>query len=86
MTLKEFLDRLPADKLDRLLKNRLTYREREILKLLWGLGDGYTYTKEEIGRIFKITADRVVPIGKEATAKLKEYIREKRAQRKRNEE
>ncbi|MBC23798.1 MAG: RNA polymerase subunit sigma-70 [Phycisphaerae bacterium] len=37
----------------------LTYREREILKLRYGIGDGYTYTLEEVGRIFKVTRERV---------------------------
>ena len=36
----------------------LTYREREILKLRYGIGDGYTYTLEEVGRIFKVTRER----------------------------
>eukprot|EP00913_Durusdinium_trenchii_P013354 g12535.t1 len=34
------------DKIDVVLKT-LTYREREIIKLRYGLGDGYTYTLEE---------------------------------------
>ena len=42
------------DKIDGVLKT-LTYREREIIKLRYGLGDGYTYTLEEVGRIFKVT-------------------------------
>ena len=37
----------------------LTYREREIIKLRYGIGDGYTYTLEEVGRIFKVTRERV---------------------------
>lgn len=37
----------------------LPYRQREIIKLRYGLGDGYTYTLEEVGRIFKVTCQRV---------------------------
>ena len=46
-------------KVEGLLKT-LTFREREIVRLRYGLCDGYTYTLEEVGRIFKITraADR----------------------------
>ena len=33
----------------------LSYREREIIKLRYGLGDGYSYTLEEVGHIFKVT-------------------------------
>src|SRR5439155_5270764 len=46
------------EKIDIVLKT-LTYREREIIKLRYGLGDGYTYTLEEVGRIFKVTRERV---------------------------
>ncbi|MCS7014879.1 MAG: sigma-70 family RNA polymerase sigma factor, partial [Gemmatales bacterium] len=45
-------------KIEQVLKT-LTYREREIIKLRYGLGDGYTYTLEEVGRIFKVTRERV---------------------------
>ena len=46
------------DRIDSLLKT-LTFREREIIRLRYGLGDGYTYTLEEVGRIFKVTRERV---------------------------
>ncbi|RYG79540.1 sigma-70 family RNA polymerase sigma factor, partial [bacterium] len=46
------------DKIEQVLKT-LTYREREIIKLRYGIGDGYTYTLEEVGRIFKVTRERV---------------------------
>ena len=46
------------DKIDDLLKS-LTYREREIIRLRYDLGDGYTYTLEEVGRIFRVTRERV---------------------------
>jgi len=36
------------DKIEQVLKT-LTYREREIIKLRYGIGDGYTYTLEESG-------------------------------------
>ncbi len=35
--------------------NTLSYREREIIKLRYGLGDGYSYTLEEVGAIFQLT-------------------------------
>ena len=42
------------DKIEVVLRS-LTYREREIIRLRYGLGDGYSYTLEETGRIFKVT-------------------------------
>ena len=57
------------DKIDTVLKT-LTYREREIIKLRYGLGDGYTYTLEEVGRIFKVTRERVRQIEAKAVRKL----------------
>ena len=57
------------EKIDQVLKT-LTYREREIIKLRYGLGDGYTYTLEEVGRIFKVTRERVRQIEAKAVRKL----------------
>ena len=37
-----------ADRIAKVLKT-LSYREREIIKLRYGLGDGYSYTLEEVG-------------------------------------
>jgi RNA polymerase primary sigma factor len=38
-------------RINKVLKT-LSYREREIIKLRYGLGDGYSYTLEEVGHIF----------------------------------
>jgi RNA polymerase primary sigma factor len=48
----------------------LDYREREILRLRYGLADGYAYTLQEIGRIFAVTRERVRQIETEAIRKL----------------
>ncbi len=62
------------DKIGGLLKT-LTYREREIIKLRYGLQDGYTYTLEEVGRIFKVTRERVRQIEAKAVRKLQHPVR-----------
>ena len=62
------------DKIEGLLKT-LTYREREIIRLRYGLGDGYTYTLEEVGRIFKVTRERVRQIEAKAVRKLQHPVR-----------
>ena len=49
--------------------------EREIIKLRYGLGDGYTYTLEEVGRIFKVTRERVRQIEAKAVRKLQHPVR-----------
>ncbi len=56
----------------------LTYREREILKLRYGIGDGYTYTLEEVGRIFKVTRERVRQVESKAIRKLQHPVRRRR--------
>ncbi|MHC5029012.1 MAG: RNA polymerase sigma factor RpoD [Planctomycetota bacterium] len=56
----------------------LTYREREILKLRYGIGDGYTYTLEEVGRIFKVTRERVRQVESKAIRKLQHPVRKRR--------
>ena len=61
-------------KIEGLLKT-LTYREREIIKLRYGLGDGYTYTLEEVGRIFRVTRERVRQIEAKAVRKLQNPVR-----------
>ena len=65
------------DRIDGLLKT-LTYREREIIRLRYGLGDGYTYTLEEVGRIFKVTRERVRQIEAKAVRKLQNPVRSKK--------
>ncbi|HEY2839635.1 MAG TPA: RNA polymerase sigma factor RpoD, partial [Pirellulales bacterium] len=64
------------DRIENLLKT-LTYREREIIRLRYGLGDGYTYTLEEVGRIFKVTRERVRQIEAKAVRKLQHPVRSK---------
>jgi RNA polymerase primary sigma factor len=50
----------------------LSYREREILRLRFGLADGYSYTLEEVGTIFSVTRERVRQIEAKAVAKLRQ--------------
>ncbi|MBL9124098.1 MAG: RNA polymerase sigma factor RpoD [Planctomycetaceae bacterium] len=64
------------DKIENLLKT-LTFREREIIRLRYGLGDGYTYTLEEVGRIFRVTRERVRQIEAKAVRKLQHPVRSK---------
>jgi RNA polymerase primary sigma factor len=66
----------------KLLKQRLAdalgelnYREREIIRLRYGLADGYSYTLEEVGKIFSVTRERVRQIEAKAVRKLQHPIR-----------
>ena len=65
------------DRIDHVLKT-LTYREREIIKLRYGIGDGYTYTLEEVGRIFKVTRERVRQVEAKAIRKLQHPVRSRK--------
>jgi RNA polymerase primary sigma factor len=65
---------LLRERIEELLKT-LTFREREIVRLRYGLADGYSYTLEEVGRIFKVTRERVRQIEAKAVAKLQNPVR-----------
>ncbi len=65
------------EKIDELLTT-LTFREREIIRLRYGLVDGYSYTLEECGRIFKVTRERVRQIEAKAVQKLQSPSRVER--------
>lgn len=67
---------LLRDKIELLLKS-LTFREREIIRLRYGLADGYSYTLEEVGRIFKVTRERVRQIEAKAVQKMQNPVRAK---------
>ncbi len=53
----------------------LDYREREILRLRYGLVDGYAYTLEEVGKIFSVTRERVRQIETKAVQALQHPVR-----------
>jgi len=57
------------EKLENLL-NTLSYREREVIKLLYGMADGYTFTYEEVGRIFKVSTSTIRRVENKAIRKL----------------
>ena len=55
--------------------NSLTEREREILRLRYGLIDGQAHTLEEVGKRFRVTRERVRQIESKALRKLRHPIR-----------
>ena len=65
------------DKIGQVLET-LDFREREIIKLRYGLGSGYTYTLEEVGKIFKVTRERVRQIEAKAVRKLQHPVRSRK--------
>jgi RNA polymerase sigma factor (sigma-70 family) len=66
--LKDKIEEL-RDKVEQALKP-LIFRERMIIMLRSGLGDGYSYTLAEVGRIFGVTRERVRQIEAKALRKL----------------
>jgi RNA polymerase primary sigma factor len=66
--------RMLKDKIETILQT-LSFREREIIKLRYGIGIGYHYTLEEVGRIFKVTRERVRQIEAKSLRKLQHPIR-----------
>ena len=53
----------------------LTDREREVLLLRFGIGDGYSRTLEEVGRRFKVTRERIRQIEAKALRKMRHPTR-----------
>jgi RNA polymerase sigma factor (sigma-70 family) len=58
-----------TQRIDEVLKT-LTDTERQVVKLRYGLENGYTYTVEEVGRMLKITPEAVQEIESQAVSKL----------------
>ncbi|MFH0911171.1 MAG: RNA polymerase sigma factor RpoD [Planctomycetota bacterium] len=65
------------DKMESVLQS-LSFREREIIRLRYGIGDDYTYTLEEVGRKFSVTRERVRQIEAKALSKLQHPVRARR--------
>lgn len=70
------INRELASRLDQVLKT-LSFREREVLKLRYGIGekDGFTYTLGETARIFKVTRERIRQVESKAIRKLQNPVR-----------
>ncbi|WP_286975787.1 RNA polymerase sigma factor RpoD [Acetomicrobium sp. UBA5826] len=56
----------------------LTEREREVLRLRFGLEDGHAHTLEEVGKRFNVTRERIRQIEAKALRKLRHPSRSKR--------
>jgi len=61
---------LLREKIDEAL-GALTERERDVLKMRFGLDDGYPHTLEEVGRHFQVTRERIRQIEAKALKKLR---------------
>ncbi len=55
----------------------LTEREEKVLRLRFGLGDGYPRTLEEVGSVFNVTRERVRQIEAKALRKMRHSTRSK---------
>jgi RNA polymerase primary sigma factor len=62
-------DRMTRDRLREALEN-LSYRERRILELRYGLGDEQPRTLDQVGRVFRLTRERTRQLEEHALRKL----------------
>jgi len=65
------------EEMDKIL-DTLTEREKRVLRLRFGIGDGYPRTLEEVGSMFSVTRERVRQIEAKALRKLRHPIRSRR--------
>jgi RNA polymerase primary sigma factor len=65
------------ERIRKLLK-QLSYREREVLKLRYGLDDGNMYTLEEVGQMFKVSRERIRQVEVGALQKLQLPVRKEK--------
>jgi RNA polymerase primary sigma factor len=65
---------LLKDKLSDVLSS-LSERERKVLELRFGLGDGYSRTLEEVGKQFRVTRERIRQIEAKALRKMRHPTR-----------
>ena len=56
----------------------ITEREEKVLRLRFGIGDGYSRTLEEVGKIFNVTRERVRQIEAKALRKLRHPTRSRK--------
>jgi RNA polymerase primary sigma factor len=65
---------LLKDKLTGVLSS-LSERERKVLELRFGIGDGYPRTLEEVGKQFRVTRERIRQIEAKALRKMRHPTR-----------
>ena len=72
----ETLYYMTCDKIDKIL-GTLSDREKQVIKLRYGLEDGHSRTLEEVGKKFNVTRERIRQIEMKAIKKLKHPSRRK---------
>ncbi|MDY6969205.1 MAG: RNA polymerase sigma factor RpoD [Spirochaetota bacterium] len=66
--------RLLSEQIDSVL-NTLPAREQKVLRMRFGLDDGYSHTLEEVGYVFKVTRERIRQIEAKALRRLRHPTR-----------
>jgi len=75
--LNQTANKLLSDQIKSAL-NTLPAREQKVLKMRFGLEDGYTHTLEEVGYVFQVTRERIRQIEAKALRRLRHPDRSKK--------
>lgn len=73
---ENLLEKDRKDIIEKLLLSSLSKKEREVIKLRFGLKDGREYTLSHIAKVYGVSRERVRQISEEALAKLRKRLRE----------
>lgn len=66
--------KIPRHKIDKLLKIPFPFKQRQIIKLRYGIDGGTSYSRKEVARILRMTTGRVAYLEAKALRTMKSLM------------